>query len=133
MPKFMLILHQSPKGFGNQSPEELERIIGKYRSWSDKFRSAGTYVSGEKLQEEGGKLLTAREGRLSVVDGPYSECKEVVGGYFMFRADNYEHAIELTRDCPHLAFGRVEIRQTDDMGCGNAHAGAAAVAGSALR
>jgi hypothetical protein len=53
-----------------------------------------------------------------VVDGPYSEAKEVVGGYGIIQAANYEEALELTRDCPHLAFGRLELRETDPMGCG---------------
>jgi hypothetical protein len=42
----------------------------------------------------------------------------VVGGYAIIRAENYQEAIELIRDCPHLAFGRLELRQTDPMGCG---------------
>jgi hypothetical protein len=54
------------------------------------------------------------------VDGPYSEAKEVVGGFLMLRAANYDEAVEIMRDCPHVHFGRnrLEIRQTDPMGCG---------------
>ena len=118
MAKFMLILHQSPGVFRDRSPEELQRIYQKYQSWTDKIRASGKYVSSDKLAEEGGKVLTARDGRVSVVDGPYSEAKEVVGGYVTFRADNYQDALELIRDCPHLGFGRIELRQTDPMGCG---------------
>jgi len=82
------------------------------------MHSSGRHVASEKLGEEGGKFLQLQQGRLSIVDGPYSEAKEVVGGFFVFRAANYEEAIHLTRECPFLEDGRIEIRQTDPTGCG---------------
>jgi hypothetical protein len=118
MAKFMLILHNSPHNLKNLSPEEMQRKVQKYQAWLDKIRTSGRYVSSEKLAEEGGKMLGLQRERLSIHDGPYSEAKEVVGGYFLFRAANYDEAIELTRDCPFLEDGRIEIRQTDPMGCG---------------
>ncbi len=118
MAKFMLILHNTPDNWENLSPEEMQRKVQKYHAWLDKIRSGGRYVSSEKLAEEGGKLLGLQRDRLSIVDGPYSEAKEVVGGYFVFRAADYDEAIELTRDCPFLEDGRIEIRQTDPRGCG---------------
>jgi hypothetical protein len=120
MPKFMLILHESPDHFPKSSPEEMQRIIEKYRAWSDKLRAADRVVVSDKLMDEGGKVLTMQKGRVSVVDGPFSEAKEVVGGYITIRAANYDEAVELVRDCPHLAYGgRIEVRQTDPMGCGS--------------
>jgi hypothetical protein len=118
MAKFMLILHKTPGIWRQLSPEEMQRKVEKYRAWMDKIHSSGRHVSSEKLGEEGGKHLGLQKGRLTIVDGPYSESKEVVGGYFVFRAANYEEAIELTRDCPFLDDGRIELRQTDPMGCG---------------
>ena len=118
MAKFMLILHDSPGRMKRMSPEEMQRTFEKYRAWSDRIRAAGRMVASDKLQDEGGKVLSRREGRLSVLDGPYSEAKEVVAGFFVFKADNYEQAVELTSDCPHLNFGRIELRQDDAMGCG---------------
>jgi hypothetical protein len=118
MAKFMLILHSTPGIWRKLSAEEIQHKVEKYQAWIDKIHSSGRHVSSEKLGEEGGKLLSLQQGRLIIVDGPYSETKEVVGGYYVFRAANYEEAIELTRDCPFLEDGRIEIRQTDPMGCG---------------
>jgi hypothetical protein len=115
----MLILHKTPGIWRQLSPEEMQRKVEKYQAWIDKIRSSGRHVSSEKLGEEGGRLLSVKEGRLNVVDGPYTEAKEVVGGYYVFRAANYEEAIELTRDCPFLDDGRIELRQTDPAGCGD--------------
>ncbi|HEV3164055.1 MAG TPA: YciI family protein [Isosphaeraceae bacterium] len=118
MAKFMLILHETPGNHQDTSPEEMQRIFEKYQAWMEKIRSTGQFVVSDKLKEEGGKVLTSQKGKLSIVDGPYSEAREVVGGYFTLRAASYEEAIELVRDCPHLNYGRIEIRQTDPMGCG---------------
>ena len=118
MAKFMWIWHTPPGCLQKLSPEEMQRKVEKYQAWIDKSRKSGRYVSSEKLGEEGGKLLGLQRERLSIVDGPYSEAKEVVGGYFLLRAADYDEAIEITRDCPFLEDGRIEIRQTDPTGCG---------------
>jgi hypothetical protein len=118
MAKFMLILHQTPRNWNDLSPDQIQQKVEKYQAWIEKMHSSGRHVSSEKLGEEGGRLLAVREGRLMVTDGPYAESKEVVGGYYVFRAANYEEAVELARDCPFLDDGRIEIRQTDPRGCG---------------
>jgi hypothetical protein len=118
MAKFMLILHGPPNNWSDLSPSEIQRVIEKYQGWFDKLRAEGRIVNSDKLRDEGGKVLSKQGGRVTVVDGPYSEAKEVVGGYATFRAESYEEALELVSDCPHLAFGRLELRQTDPMGCG---------------
>jgi hypothetical protein len=118
MAKFMLIVHETPGAFSKLSPSEIQRVIEKYQAWGNNLRAAGRLVNSDKLREEGGKIVTLRNDKFSAVDGPYAEAKEVVGGYLTIRAENYDEAIELVRDCPHLAFGRLEVRQTDPMGCG---------------
>jgi hypothetical protein len=118
MAKFMLILNSTPGLWKNLSPEEMQQKVQKYQAWAAKIRSSGRHVSSEKLAEEGGKTLRLQKDRLSIVDGPYTEAKEVVGGYFLFRAADYDEAIELTRDCPFLEDGTIVIRQTDPTGCG---------------
>jgi hypothetical protein len=118
MAKFMLILHQTPGVLQHLSPEEMQQKVQKYQAWIDHIRSSSRYVSSEKLGNEGGKHLSVQKGRVQVVDGPYSETKEVVGGYFVFRAANYDEALEVTRACPFLEDGWIELRQTDPLGCG---------------
>jgi hypothetical protein len=118
MAKFMLIIHNTPGLWQNLSPEELQRKVEKYQAWTQRLRTSGRHVSGEKLGEEGGKVLALQQGRLHILDGPFSEAKEVVGGYLVIRAANYDEAIELLRDSPFLEDGRIELRQTDPMGCG---------------
>jgi hypothetical protein len=116
----MLIQHQTPNvgGYRQKSPEEIQGIMERYHAWGAKLRAAGKILTGEKLAEEGGKVVTAQKGSVVVLDGPYSETKEVVGGYSVIQAEDYEEAVELVRDCPGLAFGSIAVRQVDVVGCG---------------
>ena len=84
MPKFMLIIHSAPGMWERLSPEDLQRKVEKYQAWTDQLRTSGRHVYGEKLVDEGGKVVARHKGRLSFVDGPYSEAKEVVGGILVF-------------------------------------------------
>jgi hypothetical protein len=118
MAKFMLLLESPPGQWRDLSAEEIQRKVERYQAWADRVRTSGRYLSSEKLAEEGGKVLERRQGRLTVVDGPYAEAKEVVGGYFLFRAASFDEAIDLVRDCPFLEDYRLAIRQTDPTGCG---------------
>ena len=52
-------------------------------------------------------------GATKVTDGPYAEAREVIGGLFIVEANSYEEVVELSKDCPHLDFGSIEIREVD--------------------
>lgn len=115
MPQFMLILHEPPSGDTEVSPEEIQRIVGEYSAWRSRLESEGRLVAGNKLKDEGGRELSSpRAEEVRVIDGPYAETKEVVSGFFILRADDYDHAVEISKSCPHLIYGsRIEIRQLE--------------------
>lgn len=116
MPQFMLILDENPGFFANLSPTEIQAIIERYGAWTQKLAVSGKLVGGQKLHEEGGKLLSKAGGKTTVVDGPYTETKEVVGGYFVIKASDYDEAVKVAADCPHIDYGRIHVRQVDFMG-----------------
>ena len=110
MEKFMLIFHGGVSG--NASPEQMQANMGKWMAWIDKLNKENRYVSGEPLLP-GGKLIT---GRKSVTDGPYTEGKEVVGGFFIVNATNYDEAVALCDDYPDYDLGgKIQVRQVMKM------------------
>ena len=116
MPKYMLLLHERAGEESDLSPEEIQGIIQKYRDWSQQMGEAGKLVGGDKLTDDNGKVLRPSSGGVSVTDGPYAETKEVIGGYFQIEASDYAEAVEISKTCPHLAFGgKIEIRQVDEV------------------
>jgi hypothetical protein len=113
VPQYMLLLHESPTGFGGLSPEQIQAIIGRYRSWGQNLRTQGRMVSGAKLRSGEGRLLRLNGSKPLVADGPYAESKEVIGGYYTIVADDYNHAVETAKECPHVDFGTIEIREVE--------------------
>jgi hypothetical protein len=117
MPKYMLLLHETPSDFSNVSAEEMQQVIGEYVAWRRKIEAEGKYAGGEKLKDEGGRHISMRNGKARVVDGPYAEAKEVMGGYFVINAANYDEAVETSKGCPHLEYGGwIEIREVEQLG-----------------
>lgn len=108
MEKFMFIFHGGIPT--NASPEEMQANMGKWIAWVEKLTKGGQYVSGEPLLP-GGKLVKGPKGK-SITDGPYTEGKEVVGGYLIVNAKDYDEALSYTNDYPDYDYdGSIQIRQ----------------------
>lgn len=111
MPKFALLLHESPYAYKDLSPDEIQAIIQRYIDWMNTLKQEGRYVSGEKLCPE--SLIVRRNGDDITTDGPYMESKEVLGGLMIVEAASYAEAVALTRHSPHFDRGWIEIRRVD--------------------
>ncbi|MEL6716832.1 MAG: YciI family protein, partial [Planctomycetota bacterium] len=99
------------------SPDDMQRVLEAYDKWSSKLAEQNLLLGGQKLTDEGGKVLQpGADGSIGVKDGPYVETKEVVGGYYLIKAESYEHAQELCDGHPNFGFGSIEIREIDFMG-----------------
>ena len=115
MAKYLLLLRGDGHGLDNLGPEQIQSLIACYSAWRDKLQKSGKYVASDKLRDHQGKVLRKENSKIVVMDGPYTETKEILGGYFAIEAGSYDEAIELTRDCPHFDFGTIEIREIEDM------------------
>ena len=110
MPRFMLLIRGGDEGLADYSPEQFQQLLQRYVDWSDHLRRAGQYVSADELKP-GGSVVRARDGQ-PVVDGPYTETKEAVGGYYLVEAADAAEAAEIATGCPVLASGGlVEVRE----------------------
>ena len=90
------------------SPEAMQAQMQKWMAWIERLRTKGTYVAGEPLERSGKVLQSANK---VITDGPFAEGKEVVGGYFIIRADSLNQAAEIAKDCPIFeSGGSVEVR-----------------------
>src|SRR6266536_1023704 len=96
--RYILLLH-NPKElmFSALSPDEIQRIIEGHRAWSDRLREQGRLLASDQLAESGRTLVPNGSG-LAVKDGPYSEAKEVIGGYYVIEAAGYDEAETLARE-----------------------------------
>lgn len=113
MPNYLLLLHENPASFEEMSADEMQAIIQKYTAWKDQMAEAGKLTGGKKLSDGAGRVLRRVNGQPSISDGPYTESKEVIGGLFEIVADDYEQAVAIALECPHLDFGTVEVREIE--------------------
>lgn len=116
MPQYMLLLHENGALPPDMSPEDIQGVIQRYIAWRSKVQSGGRAVTGHKLRDGEGRVMSGRVGAPKVTDGPYAEAREVVGGLFILDATDYDEAVALARDCPHLDFGTIEIREIEPTG-----------------
>ncbi len=115
MAKYLILLYNDPKDWASLSPEEIQKAVQKFVGWRNKLQERGIYAGSNKLADDAGKVLRGHN-PVRVTDGPYSETKEVLGGYFLFEAANYDEAVRLSQECPGLEFkSTIELRQVDAM------------------
>jgi len=109
MAQYMLLLHEHPQRMQGLSPEEMQKAIEKYMAWTKR----PCYKGGLRLARDPGRVVRVENGKPRVADGPYSETKEVLFGYYLIEAADYDEAVKLALDHPHVEYnGTVEIRET---------------------
>ncbi len=91
------------------SPEEIQAAIDAFYAWKDRLVAEGRMKPGQRLGTEG-KIVS----RGMVTDGPYSESKEVIGGYWFIVASSLDEAARIVAENPCLGCGlSLEVRPTD--------------------
>ena len=93
-------------GYGELAPVMLER----YMTWIQGLRDSGRFMGSYKLHDQTGRRLTIRGGE--VIDGPFIESKDAIGGIFIIDAASLDEAAEIARSCPCLDLqnGYMEVR-----------------------
>ena len=116
MSRFMLLLHSEAAErdqWRNFTPEQVQRAMQHYYDWVAQLRREGRMLGGDPLKDDG-LVVRLRDGE-PVVDGPYAETKESIGGYFMIEASGLEEAGEVAKSCPALRHnGWVEVHEIDE-------------------
>lgn len=105
---FIMLLHES----GNVAEHEADKVI-EYGNWAKTLAQANQLIAGEKLRYDG-RLLRRVDGQLEVRQFAPREDSDLLGGYFLIQARDYDEALKIAGGCPHLKYGgMVELRQID--------------------
>ena len=108
MKNFILLLRENAEEIKKLSPEEMQNLVGSHMKYQADLVAAGNFVAGSGLDQNGWHIV----GKDSMVkDGPYIEAKELIGGYYVISAENYDAALEIAKACPnHHWGGTTEVR-----------------------
>jgi len=109
MKKFMLIFIGKSYAEMCLSPEEMQTQMGKWFEWQTKMAEADVLEGGHALVPEGRQVVGAER---TVTDLAATEVKELVGGYYIVKANDYEGAMKIAEGYPDYDFGgTVEVRE----------------------
>jgi hypothetical protein len=106
MAQYLLLLRDDGAAWAKFGPEEMQKTMEKYMEW----RNRPFVVGGQRLDLTG-RVMVKKDDKISVTDGPFSESREVLGGYYAIEAKDFEEAVALSMDHPHADIGTIEIRE----------------------
>jgi hypothetical protein len=116
--KYMLLAHADDAAFMAMPPAEMEKAIGEYFAYTQALQLAGVLVSGERLRpaESAAVVRVGKDGAPSVLDGPFIETKEQLGGFWMIDVESQDEAVKWATRCPGSRHGAMEVRAVWERG-----------------
>lgn len=109
---YALLIVETPGERQLQSEAQGRARYERMVRFSEDLKDRGILTVSQSLtSERSGARVRVQGGEASVVDGPFSEAKEMIGGFFLLTCDSREQAIAIARDCPAAGWATVEVRE----------------------
>jgi hypothetical protein len=114
--KFILLIYNDPAVLQALPPGDFDSKMRTCLSHADELRHEGRLLESQMLEDATeAKSVRIRKGRVSVVDGPFAEAKEVLGGFNLIEAENIDEAVRMAAEFPWAQTGCVEVRPVRDI------------------
>jgi len=95
----------------SRTEAEGREAYARMVSWAESLQQRGLLIAAESLRSpSSASRLQVRAGRTHVVDGPFPETKEMIGGFFLVNCASQEEALAIARECPAAEWLTVEVR-----------------------
>ncbi len=114
--KFMLLVYNDRSLLDALPADEADGMMRDCLAHADELRRDGYLIESQMLAgTERAKSVRIRNGRLSAIDGPFTEAKEVLGGFNLIEATDIEEAVRIAAEFPWARTGCVEVRPVQDI------------------
>jgi hypothetical protein len=114
--KYLLMIYASEAEEAKMTPEETGKVLQAYGAYSEAMVKAGVMVGGERLRPtDEATSVRVKAGKTEVLNGPYAETREQLGGYFMIDAPDLDAALSWAARCPSASYGTIEVRPIWEM------------------
>jgi len=108
--RYLMLILGDEKQWEKLPEKEMGAVMQQYMAFTEELGRKAKEVSGDELHPTSmAARIRVRDGKARVTDGPFTETKEVVGGYYLFDAATREEAIALAAKCPGAAHGTIEL------------------------
>ncbi|MET0066008.1 MAG: YciI family protein [Candidatus Thiodiazotropha sp.] len=109
---YLLIIREPRGQRAKRSEEQGKQVYDEMLKFGEGLAKRGLLVAAESLRDDShGVRVSLRDGKTNLMDGPFTESKEMIGGFFLIEVDQREEAIEIARQCPAAAFATLEVRE----------------------
>ena len=109
--QYLLLIHADEAGFSHMTPEQQQQGMAAYMAYTEALNKAGVFKGSNRLQPvAAATTVRVQDGKTQVLDGPYADSKEQLGGYFLIDAPDLDAAISWAARCPGASHGAVEVR-----------------------
>ena len=112
MANYMLLIVEDPAQRGTRSDAEGRAVYGQMLDYAAQLKQRGVLKAVESLSsaDASAARVQVRGGQARLMDGPFAEAKEMVGGFFLVECADRDEAIALARECPAARWATVEVR-----------------------
>src|SRR5438034_7370191 len=109
--QYLLLIYGNENAMLNAPKEAASQMIGAYNAYTEALTKAGVRVGSNRLRPTS-EATTVRNpnGKKSVLNGPFAETKEQLGGYYLIEAPDLDAAIAIAKKVPLTKDGAIEIR-----------------------
>ncbi len=109
--QYLLMLYSDPAGFARMTPTDQQQAMAAYMAFTEALKKAGAYVGSNRLQPtSAATTVRVANGKSQVLNGPYADSKEQLGGYFLIDAPDLDSALSWAARCPGASHGVIEVR-----------------------
>jgi hypothetical protein len=110
---YLLLIMEEPGQRATRSDAQGREVFDRMVRWGRGLQQKGLLKAMESLASPDGDAarVQVRSGQARLVDGPFAEAKEMVGGFFLLTCDTREQALALARECPAAEWATVEVRR----------------------
>ncbi len=109
--KYLLMIYASEAEENAMSPDAIGKVIQAYGAYTDALIAAGAMQAGERLRPSSDATsVRVRNGKTEVLNGPYAETREQLGGYYLIDVADLDAALAWAARCPSSGHGTIEVR-----------------------
>jgi hypothetical protein len=114
--KYLCLIHLNEQELDALPAPELNYLNSKHLTLHDELRASGHFIEAEALEpSRTAATLRVRGGKATITDGPFSESKEVVAGFYLIEARDMDEAISIATRFPSAPMATIEVRATREL------------------
>ena len=109
--RYLLLIHNAESIFAKMSPQDMGKLMGEWGKFHEEIAASGTFKDAARLRPVAtATTVKVRNGKTLTTDGPFTETKEQLGGYYLIDVKDLDEAIRWAAKIPSARDGGVEIR-----------------------